>query len=82
MAKRRAVGSPRPEDEAQALTIPLSWRVTKPQVEPARVQPATGSTVIIDPAEEIAQYYRDRSAAFRKRPKLPRDDDSGDEELF
>ena len=84
MPRTRAVGADRAY-EADATQIPLSWRVTKPKEE-ARVAPivqsASKATVSIDPAAEVAEYYHDRAMAFRKRPKLARDDDAADERLF
>jgi len=81
MPRTRAVGADT-DFEAQATQIPLRWRVTKPKVETVIVQAASGSTVAVDPVVEIAEYYQDRAASFRKRSKLPRDDDAADERLF
>jgi hypothetical protein len=82
MAKMRAVGADRQDTEAQAQQVPLSWRVAKPATAPLVIQSASSSTVAVDSIGEVTDYYRDRAASFRKRPKLPRDDNAADERLF
>ncbi len=82
MAKVRAVGAKEQDLEVQAQQMPLRWRVTKSAPAAVVVQAASASTVAVDPIVEVADYYRDRAASFRKRPKLPRDDDAADERLF
>jgi hypothetical protein len=86
MPKMRAIGARQAEPDTQAQQIPLRWRVPKPHAEPQvvvqAVQTATTSTMAVDPVLDVAHYYRDRAASFRKRPSLPRDDDAADERLF
>ncbi|HVD00924.1 MAG TPA: hypothetical protein VNG93_07235 [Candidatus Dormibacteraeota bacterium] len=82
VARTAAVRQSRPEDDYQAQSIPLSWRIAKAGPIPVQVQSGTASTVVADSYAEVSDYYRDRAAAFRRRPKLPADDGPSDDSLF